>query len=244
MAAATDAQKKNDEISFTEKLNDFIQKNRRSLFIGLVSVIVILAALIVFSVAREKVLTKALSQADSLNKRYEELKPFIGSEEPSDGVTSDIGTNDAVKQAEIHLLLEDLSFFERKNSGFAAARAYNISAAIYADQKKWAEAEEAWTKAAKAAGKSYFAPVSLFNAAVAAEEQGNNDSAIDLYTRALGFGNVFPSAARAQFSLGRLEEGRNNKEAALEAYRSVLSKWPNDPVWPNLAQSRILILSD
>jgi tetratricopeptide (TPR) repeat protein len=86
--------------------------------------------------------------------------------------------------------------------------------------------------------------VSFFNAAVAAEEQDNAEAAIGYYTKVLEYKDVFPEAARAQFTVGRLEESRNNREAALSAYRNVLSIWPGDPVWPNLAQSRVLALSD
>jgi tetratricopeptide (TPR) repeat protein len=79
---------------------------------------------------------------------------------------------------------------------------------------------------------------------VAAEEQGDIETAIAHYKNALEHSKVFPSAVRAQFSIGRLEESMNRKDAALEAYRSVVNNWPNDPLWPNLAQSRILALSD
>jgi tetratricopeptide (TPR) repeat protein len=112
------------------------------------------------------------------------------------------------------------------------------------DQKNWVAAEEKWLKAAEAAPKSYLAPIAVYNAAVAAEEQGNVESAIAFYSRAAGFGDSFPAAARAQFSVGRLEESRNNKDSAVEAYRNLLAKWPNEPVWPNLAQNRLLVLSD
>jgi len=225
---------KKDDARITEKLNDFLQKNRKVLFLGLVAVVVILAALIIGLTVREKLLTSAFSKVDALNERYEELLPFIGSED----------SEAASKQADISALLEDINAFASRNSGFAAARAYSLSAGIYELQKNWAESEKAWTLAAKAAEKNYLAPVSLYNAAVAAEEQGNIEAAIALYTRSLSFENSFSGAARAQFNIGRLQESRNNREAALEAYRSLLGKWPNDQLWANLAQSRIIQLAD
>ena len=234
MAAKADAQKKNDELTLNEQISELIQKNRKRFLFGLAAVVVILAAFVIVNTVREKILSNALSQVDEFSRKYEELKPYIGSTDP----------NDIIKQLEAIVLLEELSTFESKRSGFAAARAYNISASIHADQKNWALAEEAWSKAANAARKSYLAPLSLYNAAVAAEEQGNIDSAIALYARALNYGTSFPSAARAQFSVGRLEESRSNRNAALEAYRNLLNNWPSDPVWPNLAQSRILVLTE
>ena len=234
MASKADTKSKNDELEISEQIGEFIQKNRRVFVIGLIAVIVILVGFIVVNTVRDKILSNALSKVDSFSRRYDELKSYIGSEDPET----------LLKQAEVFILLEELSDFEGKNSGFAAARAYDISGNIYADQKNWAQAEEAWSNAAKVAAKSYLAPITLYNAAVAAEEQGNTDSAIALYTRVLEYGNSFPSAPRAQFSIGRLEESRNNIDAAVEAYRKLLSRWPGDPVWPNLAQSRILVIAE
>ncbi|MDR0877721.1 MAG: tetratricopeptide repeat protein, partial [Treponema sp.] len=131
-----------------------------------------------------------------------------------------------------------------KASGYSSGRAWSIIAGIYADKKDWAEAETAWTNAAVASAKTYLAPVSFFNAAAAAEEQGKTPEAIELYTKSLAQNTGFPAAARAQFSVGRLEESQNNPEAALTAYQAVVSGWPNDGVWTNLAHSRIIVLGN
>ena len=231
MAAAQD---KSETISISQRVNEFIQKNRKVLFIGLVSVVALLVALIVIFTVREKVQAGNLSQVDALNRRYEALKPHVSGE----------GEEAVSKQPEIDALLSDLAAFQSKKSGFAAARAYGISASIYEGRKEWAEAEKTWISAAKAAGKNYFVPVSFFNAAVAAEEQGNTEAAIIHYGQALAHEKIFPAAARAQFSIGRLQESLGSGEAALDTYRTLINKWPSDPLWTNLAQSRIVVLSD
>ena len=234
MAAKTDTQMKNDELTINERLSEFIRKNRRFFLIGLIAIAVILTGFIIFNTVSGHIQSKALTQVDTFERKYNELKTYAGSDEPEA----------VIKQVEIIVLLTELELFANKTSGFAAARAHCLKADIYAGQKNWAKAEESWTNAAKTAGKSYLVPFSIFNAAVAAEEQGNTEAAIGYYTSALDYGGSFPSAARAQFSVGRLEESRNNKDAALEAYRNLLRMWPTDPVWPNLAQSRILVLSN
>ena len=225
---------KTEKLSINQRLNEFVQKNRKGLFLGLVAVIILLVGSIITLTVREKINTNAFSKVDAFNQRYEELKTYIGSEAP----------DAASRQTEIEALLNELESFAAGKSGFAAARAYSVSAGIYEAEKKWAEAEKAWIDAAKAAGKSYLAPISLYNAAVAAEEQGNTESAIELYNQTLNYENGVLVAVRAQFSIGRLEESRNNREAALEAYKSLVGKWPMDPLWANLAQNRIMILSD
>ena len=225
---------KNEQQGFNEKLHEFMQKYRRVILFGFLGIVVVLFALVVGISLRDRAQARALSQVDELNRRYEEIKVFLQSEEPLD----------AANQTELSALLEELDSFTDRGSGFPAARAYNIIASIHWDQEDWAEAEIAWSASARAASRSYLAPVSFFNAAVAAEEQGNAESAIALYNEALEHGDSFPAAARAQFSVGRLYESLHNRDAALEAYRILLGRWPNDPVWSNLAQNRILILSE
>jgi len=233
MAAKLTTQSK-DELDLNEKIGELIQRNRMKLLVGLVAIVLVIAGFIIVNVAREKSLTNALSKVDSLNHRYENLKASIVSEEEMS----------VYQLSELAVLLADITEFEIKNSGFPAARAYSISANIYTDQKNWVLAEEKWVKAAEAAPKSYLAPIAIFNAAVAAEEQNSIEAAIAHYTKAAGYGESFPSAARAQFSVGRLEEIRNNKDSAIAAYRNLLAKWPDEPIWPNLAQNRLIILSD
>jgi len=232
MAATVNAQEKDKTIN--AMLNEFMQKHRRKIFLGFLIVIVFLAAFIVTLTVRDKIQSSAIIEVDKFNTRYEELKPFIGRE--------DFAASSS--QIEVVVLLADLTAFGKKSFGFASSRAYNMIADIYWQQKNWEEAETAWLAAAKAAGKSYLAPISFFNAASAAEQSGNNVSAINHYTSALKFADSFPGAVRAQFAVGRLEEAQGNNEAALQSYRSLVSKWPDDPVWTNLAQSRIMVLSD
>jgi len=237
MAATVEKPKKstrNEESNIGEKLNGFVQKNRRILVVALIAVVVILIGFIASLSLRDKLQAAAFSKLDGLDRRYEALKPYVGSDK----------ADAASKQADITTLLNDLAAFQKKYSGFAAAKAYGISADIYGTQKNWAEAGKAWSASAKAAPRSYLAPVSIFNAAVVQEEQGNIDAAIDLYTQTLSYESSFPAAARAQFSIGRLQESKKDKDAALTAYKNLVSKWPNDPLWANLAQSRIMELSE
>jgi len=235
MTAARDDQNKNEKKStVTEQINQFFQKHRKVLLIGFLSAVLILAGLIIGITVRDKIQAKNLSKVDGFNRRYLELKNSQNFED----------SEAAAKQIDIVVLLVELDDFAKKSSGFPAARAFSISGDILADQKNWANAEEAYLNAAKAAGKSYFAPLNFFNAAVAAEERGDIDSAVVHYQKALDFGNIFPAAARAMFSIGRLEESRNNKLAAMASYSLVMAKWPEEQLWANLAQSRMIALSE
>jgi tetratricopeptide (TPR) repeat protein len=217
----------NDEpLTFTERLSDFLQ--RKVLAIGAIGVVAILVILIAVFIIGEALQTKALTQVEEFTRRYETLLPLI---------------TDESKATDVQALLDVLSAFAPKHSGYTGARGYSLLASIYAEQKNWAEAENAWAAGAKAGAKTYLEPVCLFSAAVAAEEQGNIAGAIERYTQCVAFADTFPAAPRAQFSIGRLLEGQGSKDAAIAAYREIPSKWPSDAIWANLAQSKIIFLS-
>ncbi|MDR3343004.1 MAG: tetratricopeptide repeat protein [Treponema sp.] len=217
-----------EPLSISEKINNFIQKKRKVLVIGMISIIVLLVVLIAVLSIRDTLQSKALSKVEDFTRRYEVLR---------------VDVNEPSKETEVTALVDELAAFAPKNSGYAGARGYAMLASIHGDKKNWEAAEKAWTNAARIGAKTYLAPVSLFNAAVAAEEQDNIPGAIALYEESVSLGAIFPAAPKAQFSIGRLQEAQNNKDAAIEAYRTLMSTWPNDTTWTNLAQNRIIFLT-
>ncbi|MCL2232440.1 MAG: tetratricopeptide repeat protein [Treponema sp.] len=221
-----------EKLSAAEKLIEFIQKNRRLLLAGFVVIAVGLLGAIVGLTVRERVVTNAFIRLDEFALRHDELMPYFEGEDVS-------------RQPEINALIEELSAFASRNSGAVAARAFNMLASIYWAQERWSEAERAWTAVADAAPRPHLSPISLFNAAVAVEYEGDLESAIALHTRVVqDHEHVFFIAVRSQFSIGRLNEARGDIQAAIAAYQGLLSRWPHDPHYANLAQSRIIVLSD
>ncbi|MDR2536548.1 MAG: tetratricopeptide repeat protein [Treponema sp.] len=225
---ANEQEVKIEALSASERLNMFIQNNRKIICIITISVAVLLIGFIVSLSVADALQTKALTQVEDLKRRYDDFG--INLTEPS-------------KEAEVTAFIDELSAFASKHSGYAGARGYSIAASIYVERKEWEAAEKNWIAAAKAGEKTYMAPIFLYNAAVAAEEQNNIQGAIDLYAQCIALADSFPAASRAQFHIGRLEETRNNKEAALQAYRDIINKWPEDSLWTNLAQSKIIALT-
>jgi tetratricopeptide (TPR) repeat protein len=204
---------------------DFFEKNRRRLFISGIVVLVLLVGLIVTLLVQDMMQKDATAKLDVLAERYDEVINVLTEDGP-DGVDA---------------LLDDLAALGKSASGYPAARAWFMAANIYHERKDWEKAREAWGAAATKGAATHLAPVSLFNAAVAAEEAGDPDAALEHYKRALTFAD-FPDAARAQFAVGRLEEKKGNAEAAVIAYNAVIDKWPQHTDWTNLAHSRILAL--
>jgi tetratricopeptide (TPR) repeat protein len=215
------------EPDLTERINEFIRKNRKPIFIFSASLLVILFAVIAAFSLMDLFRNRAIAEVEGFNVRYESMLPSINEEYFSEDIKE---------------LLEELTLFTKKNSGYPGGQAWLLTGGIHAAQKNWAEAETAYVSAAKAAAKTYLAPVAWFNAAAAAEEQGRTSEAIGYYGNCLTAKSAFSAAPRAQFSIGRLHEALNEDNKAVEAYRAVISSWPNDQVWTNLARSRIIAL--
>jgi len=180
---------------------------------------------VVFFSVRDQMQKKAIAVLEGYEKRKAEL-----------------GDINEAAPMEVEALLGELNAFAPSTFGYASAKAYSLSADIYAARSEWAQAEEAWLRSAQKGAKTYLAPFSLFNAAAAAEEQGKLEEAIDYYNRSLAFTGIFPAAPRAQFSIGRIHEAMQDKEAAKEAYRALIEKNSADSTWAKLAQSRIIAL--
>jgi tetratricopeptide (TPR) repeat protein len=219
---------KKETFSFSDAMAEFLRRNRRALLAAVIVCAAILIGIAAGFGIRENILSRDIGQMEALAERYEELRFDI---------------NEAAREADVKALLDDLDAQAAKAGGFAGARLYSLIANIHADRKNWAEAEKAWVLSAKKGAKSYLAPVSWFNAATAAEEAGDIEGAITHYNEAIAFADSFPGASKAQFAIGRLEEGRGNQEAALEAYRLLIEKWPLDTVWINFANDRIIALT-
>jgi tetratricopeptide (TPR) repeat protein len=216
-----------EKTNLGDKINDFIQRNRKVIFICLGAAVLFVVLFIGILTIRNVIHTKAIVQVEELNRRYEELRFDITAESRAEDAAA---------------LLAELKDFGEKKSGYAGARARVITAKIHSDKKEWAEALPAWIDAARTGAGTYLEPIAFFNAARAAEELGNMEEAVSLYSQCLARAESFSQAAWAQFSIGRIEESQNNREAALEAYRTVVSKWPNDELWVNLAQNKIAVL--
>jgi len=227
MQKPKDKQGADKEPNAGEKINEFIQKNRKPIFITAASLLVILFAAIAALSLMDMFRNRAIAALEELNDSYETLAPSFTDEYYEDDVNS---------------LLDELTDFANKHSGYPGGRAWLLAGGIHAAKKDWALAETAYVSAARAAGKSYLTPVAWFNAAAAAEEQGKTAEAIGYYSSSLTTAAVFSAAPRAQFSVGRLHETLNEDEKAIEAYRAVISGWPYDSVWAKLARSRIIAL--
>ena len=216
--------KEESSISIGEKITNFIQKNRKGIFITTGIIIFLFAGFITFIGLQDVFRKKAIIEVEELDSRFSDVQFYL---------------QDDNYRVEINTLLSDAAEFAKKTSGYAGSKAWTIAAQIYSGREEWKQAEDAWISASKKGAKTYLGPISLFNAAVAAEEQGKYELAIEYLESCVAHQFEFPAAPRAQFSIGRLYEQLNNNAAAVEAYRAILINWQDIPIWQHLARSRI-----
>ena len=216
-------QDKNEKLNLGDKINDFVQKNRKRIFLFLGIFVFLFAGTVIFLSLKDNIQKKEIAEVEDLNVKFLELSFTDG----SDGMDA---------------LLADLNSFAKNKSGYAGGKAWSLIGQIHSDRKQWQQAEDAWRNAARTGSKTYIAPIAYFNAAVAAEEQGKFEQAIELLGNCISHPFAFPAVARAQFTIGRLNEQLNNIPAAIEAYRNVIINWPSITNWVNLAHSRIAAL--
>lgn len=220
-------QNENKNLTVSEKIVEFVQRNKKGILISAGVFVLLLAVLMVFLSLQDVFHNRAIAEVEELNQRYENIRNQI---------TEDF------QSSELDTLLADLEKIGVGKRGYPGSKAWSIIAQIHSGRKDWELSKEAWLNAAQKGNNTYLGPISLFNAAAAAEEQGNIEQAIELLQKCISHQFEFPAAARAQFSIGRLYEKQNNPAAAVEAYRSVMTNWQDVPIWQHLARSRITVI--
>ncbi|MDR2470715.1 MAG: tetratricopeptide repeat protein [Treponema sp.] len=220
--------KEQEALESGDRIALFIQRRRKPLLGIVIFLGVFLVAAAAYFSIREALQKRAIVTLEELETRLTALE--------SAGTEAGTGT------AETDALLEELEGLGRSSFGYAAARAYSLRGGVYAARGEWQKAEEAYTASAEKGANTYLAPLSLYNAAVAAEERGNLDGAIAYYRRSLDFRGDSPAVYRAWFNTARIYEAKKDVSSAEEAYRSLLEKAPAESAWAKLAQSRLIAL--
>jgi tetratricopeptide (TPR) repeat protein len=226
---STNEGKSASRTKLSELLVDFIQKNRKSLIVVLICAVAVLAVVSGIVAYVDYSSKKAISVVEELSAEYGELAAV------ADEAARDAKTAELTEKA--------LAASTDGMGSYAKSRAFALLGTIYADKGNWAESEKAWLSSFDTAPKSYLAPVALYNAAVAAEERGDGEKAIELYAKcADGYKETFPMASRAYFAIGRLSEAKKDFDAAKKAYKTIVDTWPSDG-WSKLANSRMIAIS-
>jgi len=219
---------KEEKKSSSERFVDFISKNRR-IIIGLgIAIVLIIVAIGIYTAVSGNI-----ASASSRAMELADQKALQWSQE-----------TDEEKRAEIEssLIAELDSIAQKWPRTLAAQRALLRKAALLSQKKEYAEAEKTALEAYRRNKKSYVAPIALELAAVAAEEAGNTDAALEHYTLITkDYKKDNPAAAHAFFNLGRIKEAKGDYKGAVEAYNQLIASF-GDSEWAMLAKNRVIYL--
>ena len=220
---------KEEKKSSSERFVDFISKNRR-IIIGLgIAIVLIIVAIGIYTAVSGNI-----ASASSRAMELADQKALQWSQE-----------TDEEKRAEIEssLIAELDSIAQKWPRTLAAQRALLRKAALLSQKKEYAEAEKSALEAYRRNKKSYVAPIALELAAVAAEEAGNTDAALEHYTLITkDYKKDNPAAAHAFFNLGRIKEAKGDYKGAVEAYNQLIASF-GDSEWAMLAKNRVIYLN-
>ena len=219
-------EKSAEQVSFSQKINDFLAKYRVVFVTVLIVLAVALIGLFVFTAVKE----------NNSKAAYESVEDVLVQWEKARADTDKTGLS-----AKEDGFIASLQKVAKSNKySFGGARAYMTIAEIYFSRKDWKNALDQYLASVKAAPKAYTAGLSYFNAGICADELGNEDDAVKYFNQAVALDN-FAMKPRAMFNIGRIEEQRSHTDVAIALYEKIAEQFPDDQ-WTMLAKSRVIAL--
>ncbi|HPX47168.1 MAG TPA: tetratricopeptide repeat protein [Treponemataceae bacterium] len=224
---STNAVREKESATVSQRFNDFLTRYKTLFAIMLTTILVAVIGLGLFT---------AISEANN-KKAYTFLEDAEISLEKAKNGTDQA----AITAAEDEVLASVQKYTGTANGNFVKTRAYMLIAEVYFSRKDWNAAQAAYIQAYESSPKAYTAGLNAFNAAVCADEAGNQDTAIELFNKALA-SEGFSQASRTMFNIARIEEQRGNTEAAIKMYENLFASYSDDE-WSILAKSRHIALT-
>ena len=226
--------KETEKLSATEKVmlktDSWIQKNAKKLIIAAIAIVVVVVVVAVSSLLVTKSTNDKFATLYTLEEHYNTLR---AADKSAEGYADKVNT--FVAEA-------DLVSGKNKIDSFAGAKASLLKANVLFDEGKYQEAYDLYIAIANANSKEYFAPLCYMNAAAAAENMGNADDALELYTKVWDvYGKDAPEAPKALLGQARIIEANGDVELASSIYNQLADEFPSS-YYAALAEAKLLVL--
>ena len=124
--------------------------------------------------------------------------------------------------------IQKLEELTTNTSGYASYLAFYNIADIYFARREYAKAKDYYAKAVETVPNSYVLGVLFFNMAVCMEELSEDDGDVLLYYKKAAEIENFPLKPRAMFNMARMQEKMGKIDMALETYKDILKKYPDN----------------
>ena len=224
--------KESAELTLAERiegsLNNFLAKNKMILIIIAAVIIIALITLGIVSSVNEKNLQAQFDQVDQLEKSYADLQVM--------------DSEDAAYQAKYDELLAGLQDLAGKGDKYPALKAEYLLGMVAFEKKEYQKAMDSFIAVYNKSSDLYIGSLSLTNAAVSAEELGNESLALEYYTKVIDeFGMTAAEAPKALFAQARLQEKSGNAELAKATFQQLADAFPTSE-FAKLATNRLALL--
>ena len=220
-------QVRTEDKNFKTVLATFLSNNWRALLVIAVIIVVLVIGGGIYTLVHQNRVENSAVAAEQVQSLYADWQAAEGEEK------------DEIAQQLVSAGEEAIDNF---SGMYAAARSHLVLGRMAYDQEIFEKALEHFNALADSQPKSYLAPVSLMYAATAHEETEEYENAIAAYQRVReNYFDTFPEVPHALFSIGRLYEKIDNKDAAMQAYNEVIDDFSSSN-WTNLARDRIIYL--
>lgn len=209
-------------------LNGFFGRNKKTLIVVAIIVIVGLATLgIVLSVSQNN-LQEQFNEIDQLEASYVELQAM--------------GSDNEAYQETYDELVASLTDLAGKGSKYPSQKAEYLLGMIAFQDEAYQKAIDSFLSVYSNADGSYLGSLALANAAAAAEELGNDSLALEYYTKIIDeFGFTAAESAKALFGQARLQEKSGNTELAKATFQQLADQFPTSE-FAKLAINRVALL--
>ncbi len=221
-------EKRQEEMTFKDKLSQFLHAYKK-VIIGIAGlIVVILIATGIYTMVHQNRLESSSQQAEELINSMDEWRNAEEEEK------SELEEQIRSKSAEIR---------DSYSGMFAAQRALMVLGQLEYAKENREKAAEHFMEVADSYGNSYLAPVALMSAAACKEELERYDEALSHYQRIRDrYSDTTPEAPHALFSIGRLYEQQGETESALDAYNELIDNFSASN-WTKLARDRIIYIN-
>ena len=220
------------EFTLTERiegsLNSFLSRNKKIAIIVLAVVVIGLVVLGIVTSVNKKTLHTQFNTLDLLETSYSDL---LVMESENEGY-----------QAKYDELVAGLNDLASKGKNYPSLKAQYLLGMIAFNKEEYQKALDSFISTYSNAGKNYLASLALTNAAVSAEELGNDSLALEYYTKVIDeFGLTAAEAPKALFGQARLHEKSGNIELAKATFQQLADQFSTSE-FAKIATNRLALL--
>ena len=208
-------------------ISQSVQRFRVVLLVVLVGAGVVFVGYIVYNEINKKLASDATVAAETAQSSFDSWQAETDA------------TKKAALEKDLRAQLDAL--IKRYPRQYGGQRGLFLRGDLNYSAKAWDAARKDFESLAARFPNSYLAPVSLFDAAVSAEETGDVAGAAALYAKVSGSYKDSTVAPRALFDSGRLAEQRSSWSEAQTAYEQIDTLY-SQSMWDKLAKNRIIEL--